>query len=243
MNPRALLVLTMATAAGLAVLIGLGSWQLERLAWKEGLITRIEARTKAAPVSLGQALAHFRATGDVEYLRVRAAGRFDHEEERHLYAIVDGQPGWRVVTPLHTDDGHVVLVDRGFVPEALKSPASRRAGQVEGRVEIVGLARGPERPGMFTPDNDPERNTWFWRDLDAMASGIGGPETGPVAPFFLEMERAAVPGGYPRGGITRLDLPNRHREYAWTWFGLAATLLAVYFFFLISQLRNARRDD
>jgi surfeit locus 1 family protein len=86
----------------------------------------------------------------------------------------------------------------------------------------------PETPGRFTPDNEPEANRWFWRDLGAMAQSMFQGEAVRLAPFFLEAERSEVPGGWPEGGQTRLDIPNNHLQYAITWFLLAACLLVIY---------------
>lgn len=224
---------TLAAALGLAVLIGLGTWQVQRLHWKEGLIARIEARVKADPVSLDQALARWHDTGDVEYLRVRLQGRFLHEDEIHLYGLVNGEPGWRIVTPLVTPEGAVVLVDRGLVPNPLKAPSARQQGQIEGPVEVVGLARAPETQNLFVPDNDIAANAWFWRDLSGMGQVALTPEQqSRLVPFFVEAEPMAVPGGWPRGGVTRLELPNRHLEYAVTWYGLAVVLVVIYVLFM-----------
>ena len=95
--------------------------------WKEGLIAEIEARAKAEPVSLKEAVARAHAGEDVSYLRVRVEGNFDNTKERYLFAVSDGTPGWHVITPLETPDGETVLVDRGFVPDALKEPSSQAA--------------------------------------------------------------------------------------------------------------------
>lgn len=139
------------TLVGLAVLIGLGVWQLDRLEWKQGVITKIEERSSGAPISLDEAIAIARKGEDPSYYRVRVEGRFDHAHERHLYAIADGKPGWHVITPLETPGGRMVLVNRGFVPEALKDPSSRPRGQIEGPVTVTGLVRRTEGPGLFTP--------------------------------------------------------------------------------------------
>lgn len=228
---------TLAMLVALALLIGLGTWQVQRLHWKEGLIARIEARAHAEPVTIEQALRLASQTGDVEYLRVRLNGRFRHADEMHLYAISEaGAPGWRIITPFVTVSGPIVLVDRGFVPLALKEPATRMAGQVEGVQTVVGLARAAEKQGLFTPDNDAVKNVWYWRDLGAMSRvAVGEADRGRVAPFFVEAEAAAIPGGWPKGGATRLDLPNRHLEYALTWYGLAVALLTVYVVFMFGR--------
>jgi surfeit locus 1 family protein len=214
--------------AALAVLAGLGFWQLDRLHWKEGLIAKIEARTKAPPIGLMDAVAMAEQGRDPSYYRVRASGRFDHDKERYLFAVSEGRGGWHVITPLKTVDGETVLIDRGFVPDELRDPAARAEGEVEGVVTLTGIARIPETPGPFTPDNEAEANRWFWRDLGAMARSMFQGEAVRLAPFFLEVEKGEVPGGWPEGGQTRLDIPNNHLQYAITWFLLAACLLVVY---------------
>jgi surfeit locus 1 family protein len=125
-------------------------------------------------------------------------------------------------------DGETVLIDRGFVPDNLKDPALRAEGEVEGAVAVTGIVRLPDTQGLFTPDNEPEANRWFWRDADAMARSMFPGEAVAVAPFFLEAEKGEAPGGWPEGGQTRLDLPNNHLQYAITWFLLSAALLGVY---------------
>jgi surfeit locus 1 family protein len=235
---RSLLVPGLLSLVGLAVLLTLGKWQLDRRDWKLRIIERIEARAHAEPIPLAEAIEHWQRERDVEYYRLRLAGRFLHEHERHLYGIVDGAGGWKVITPFETGDGHVILVDRGFVPEPLRDPATRPAGQIPGRVELVALARAPGEPGAFTPDNQPAANRWFWRDVADMAAGLPKALAAKTLPFMAEAERMNVPGGWPRSGVTMLALPNRHLEYAVTWFGLAATLLGVFAVFAVGRLRD-----
>jgi surfeit locus 1 family protein len=239
MPARGLLLLTACSAAALSVLIGLGLWQLQRLQWKEGLIAQIEARVKAEPVLLKEAVAQASAGEDVSYLRVRVEGRFDNAKERYLFAVSDGTPGWHVITPLETPDGEAALVDRGFVPDALKDPAARPQGELNDAVTLTALARPPETQGLFVPDNEIERNRWFWRDLRAMTRSMFGDGAKDVAPFFLEAERSDVHGGWPRGGETRLDLPNNHLQYAITWFLLALCLVVIYVLYVRSRLNAA----
>ena len=223
---KSLLGFTAFMLAALAVLIGLGFWQMQRLHWKEGLIAQIETRTKGPPIALGDATAMVGQGRDPSYYRVRASGRFDHAKERYLFAVSEGRAGWHVITPLKTADGETVLIDRGFVPDRLKDPSTRAAGEVENAVTITGIVRQAETQGLFTPDNEPEANRFFWRDLEAMARSMD--PGGTVAPFFLEAEKSEVPGGWPEGGQTRLDLPNNHLQYAITWFLLGVCLLVIY---------------
>jgi surfeit locus 1 family protein len=228
MQHKGLVGLTAATLAGLALLLGLGVWQIQRLHWKEGLIAQIEARTKGPPITLEDALALAREGRDPSYWRVRVDGRFHHALERYLYAVSDGRVGWHVITPLETEAGEMVLIDRGFVPDELKDPSSRALGEVGNLVTVTGIVRAPDTQGLFIPDNEPRANRWFWRDLGAMTRSMFPDATVEVAPFYLEAEKANVPGGWPEGGQTRLALPNNHLQYAITWFLMAGALLVIY---------------
>ena len=239
MKIRELLLPTALTLLGFVLLAGLGTWQLQRLAWKQGLIERVETRAEAMPVPLTLALGLWRETEDVEYLRVDLEGRFRHGGEQHLYTIVQGRPGWRVVTPFETVSGMWVMVDRGFVTPDLKPTETRPGGQIEGVVKLTGHARAPGIRGQFTPANQPDENKWYGRDLDAMAAVALGPEErSRLVPFFVEVEEMALPGGWPKGSTTRLTFSNRHLEYAFTWFALAAVLLVIYAIFVRNRLRR-----
>jgi surfeit locus 1 family protein len=97
---------------------------------------------------------------------------------------------------------------------------------------VIGLARPAERQGLFLPNNEPEHNRWFWRDLGGMARSMFPQGTPSVAPFFIEAERSDTPGGWPLGGQTRLEIPNDHLQYALTWFALAFALVVIYVVYL-----------
>jgi surfeit locus 1 family protein len=240
MQARGVILFTAFSAAALALLVGLGLWQLQRLEWKQGLIAQIEQRAHAEPISLADGIARTNAGEDVSYLRVRVEGRFDNAKERYLYALSDGTPGWHVITPLTTSEGQVVLIDRGFVPNAFKEPSSRTQGEINDTVTVTGLARQPETRGLFVSDNEPAENRWFWRDLGAIFRSMFEGATAPaIAPFILEAERSDVPGGWPLGGQTKLDLPNKHLQYALTWFLLALCLVVIYVVYVRSRLRAA----
>jgi surfeit locus 1 family protein len=233
---------TVCTLAALAVLIGLGTWQMQRKAWKEGLIDAIARRVTADPVPLTAAARRWTAGEDLEYLRVTARGRYHHGKERLLYAPGKEGPGYHVFTPLETGAGRYLFVNRGFVPEAMKDPSSRVAGQPGGEVEVTGLLRRPAEQGWFMPANEPARNLWFWRDLDGMATSAFGREASNTLLFVLDeqpRDGAASAATWPRPGVTRLDLPNRHLEYALTWYGLAGALIAVYLAFAIGRVRRS----
>ena len=134
-------------------------------------------------------------------------------------------------------NGAIVFVNRGFIPEQLKAPEQRPAGQVAGEVEVTGLLRRPEKRQMFTPDNDVAHNLWFWRDFSGMFASAFENTERPYIPVFVDAEGEA-PGGWPKGGVTLVNLPNRHLEYAITWFGLAGALAAIFAAFVAARLRG-----
>src|SRR5262245_8742130 len=146
---------TLAALGGLAVLIGLGTWQLERKRWKEDLIAKIAARVHGDPVPLPTAGSPD-DKADLEYLHVSARGRFLHDKERYLYAPRPASIGWHVYTPLELEPKRIVWINRGWVPDARKAPETRPRGQMQGQVEVHGLLRLQMRPGPFVPQNDAE---------------------------------------------------------------------------------------
>lgn len=228
---RALLAPGLATLAALAVLVSLGMWQLERRAWKEGLIARIEARAHGEPGAIVPEAQWpgWSAAAD-EFRRVRVTGAFLHDREvllHGLMAVQRGAPaqGYYVFTPLRLPDGAIVFVNRGFIPTEMKDPKLRPAAEVQGEATVTGLVRAPETRGAFVPADDPARENWFVRDPAAMARARG---LDRVAPFYVEADAAPNPGGWPKGGQTNLTLPNNHLQYALTWFGLALTLIGVF---------------
>lgn len=231
---------TILSLAALAMLVSLGNWQMSRKAWKDGLEARIAARTKAAPVPLAAAEASLASTGDIEYMRVAARGRFLHERELYIYAPHPRLgPGYHVVTPLDLVDGRALLVNRGYVTEGRREPSQRPAGQVADEVTVIGLVRLPAARTLFTPGHDAQRNIWYWRDLAGMAAAAFPAGDRKPLPFFLEADaEPAAPGGWPRGGVTEVKLANRHLEYALTWYGIAATLVGVYAAFAAGRLRS-----
>lgn len=214
---------------GIAILIGLGTWQVQRLHWKEALLASITNRMAAPPKALAEVESTFATTGDVDYVPVTASGTFAHSGERHFFATHDGATGFFVYTPLLLADGRYVLVNRGFVPYELKDAAKRAAGQVAGPVSITGLARNPlpGKPSWLVPDNDTAKNIFYWKDRDVMAATAGLPAGATVVPFFIDADNAPNPGGLPVGGVTIVDLPNNHLQYALTWYGLAAALAVI----------------
>lgn len=234
---RGILLPSIAVAMAFTALLSLGVWQLERKAWKEGLIATISQRLSAPPVALPAASTWRELTAAKdEFLRVAMTAEFLHDRQATVYTIGStmrdgaGSPGYWIFTPARLDGGAIVMVNRGFVPDGKQDPATRPDGEIRGPVNLVGVLRWPEPPGLFTPAGDPGRNIWFSRDSDAIAAAKGI----DAAPFYVELESPDPPGGLPRTGRLHAELPNNHFGYAITWLGLAAVLAGAYGVWLFS---------
>jgi surfeit locus 1 family protein len=241
---RGLVGPAIATLIAFAILCSLGVWQVKRLHWKEALIARVTARLDAPPILAPGPREWPDLNADLEYQPVTVSGRFLHNYEAHMFIALTeprghyGGMGYFVMTPLETDDGWMVFVNRGFVPEDRKYPSSRPAGQVDGKVTITGLFRAPYSGSWFSPANDIKNNIWFSRDPELYAEGLGLP-VAKIAPYTIDARfDPKLEGGLPQGGETIIDFPNNHLGYAITWFGLAAGLLGVFLVFARGRLRE-----
>jgi surfeit locus 1 family protein len=243
--PRRGLILPVILIIGaLGVLIALGTWQLERKAWKEDLIARLNSRLSAAPANLParERWQRLDAAKD-EFTRVEFPATFVPGEEALVYASGSGlrpdvkEPGYWIFSPARLSGGSLVVVNRGFVPEGRQDARTRPDGEPEGVVDIVGVMRWSEPRGTFTPNDEPAKSLWFVRDPAAMARAKNW---GNVAPFYIDQEAPLPPGGLPRVGPLKVNLPNNHLQYAITWYGLALVLLIVSLVFLRSRRREGQ---
>jgi len=203
---------------GVAVLVSLGVWQLQRLEWKRGILAEIGARLAATPVPVPEIPD---PVAD-RYLRVRAEGTL-RPGEIHVYTGgPGGGVGYRIVAPLQLADGRRILVDRGFAPIEAKD-AARPPGPLAVTGNLVWPDDGPPAP-------DRARNIWTGRDVALMAADLG---TAPVLVVAAEAE----PGGGPVPLPVSVAIPNDHLGYAVTWFGLAAvwTLMTVLWLWRIKR--------
>ncbi len=235
---------TIFAIVSLCILLGLGTWQVERKQWKEGLLAKIAERVKATPVPLRELVRRAAAREDIEYVHVVAEGRFLHDKERYLYAPASGGLAWHVYTPLDLGAGQIVWVNRGAVPNDRKLPETRAEGLAADAAKVVGLARAQIGKALFAPDNDAKQNIWYWPDIPAMTGSAFGAQAPVPVPFWIDADAEPKPsGGLPRGGVTRVTLPNRHLEYAITWYGLALALVGVFLAFCVKRLRASSRSS
>ena len=222
---------TLAALGGIALLVALGTWQVQRLHWKEGLIAEREAALAMAPAPLPAGADDWRA---FDFRRVSAVGTFRYDKEQLFgFSAHQGQPGHHLLTPLMRQDGAAVLVDRGWIPADKVHPASRRQGQIEGQVEISGIARwrGGEQESWFRPENRPDEALWYQYDLPALERATRL----DLLPVVIQAGPKPNPGGLPIPQPGVRPLPNNHLQYAVTWYGLALTLLAVYIAFSLER--------
>jgi surfeit locus 1 family protein len=239
---RGLIEPTVFSVVGVAILIGLGTWQLDRKTWKENLIATVTTRNARAPQDLPSRSDWPRLVQEGnEYTRVAFPAEFLDGQEALVYTAgspfrpdVKG-PGYWVFAPAQLAGGSIVLVNRGFVPADAKDTATRAAGNIHGIVEIVGVMRWPETRGLFTPADDPKTNVWYLRDPNAMAAEK---KWATAAPFYIDQESPIPPGGVPLPGKLSVELPDNHLQYAITWFGLALALAGVYVVWLAGQFRR-----
>jgi len=222
---------TIAALIATAILVGLGVWQMQRLQWKLGLIAEVNGHMTAPPISLDQAL---KTSADaMQYRRVALDGRFDNGKEAYVFTTGEGgEAVYHVLTPFLTNDGHTLLVDRGFVPKDKLDPVTRVS--VSAETHLVGVWRVPDAPGAFTPLPDTAHRIWYSRDLKSIAAAD---HLQLAAPVLIEADATPNPGGWPKGGQTVVSFRNEHLSYAVTWFGLAAGLIGVYLAYHMSKGR------
>lgn len=224
---RRLIVPGLLSVISLAILISLGLWQLQRKTWKEGLIATLQTQMAASPVPLAPSSRWAGMTRtESEFRRVTLRADFAADvKPAYLYTGASAlradvkQPGYFVFVPATLPDGGTVVVNRGYVP------ADRKIEPAAGAIEITGYVRWPETPGWFVSEHDAAGDIWFARDPAAMARLRGW---GTVAPFYIDQEAPVPPGGFPKPGPLMVKLRNDHLGYALTWFGLAASLVAVF---------------
>lgn len=231
---RGLVALSLALCV---LFLGLGVWQVARLKWKLELIDQVEARIHAPAVPAPGAAdwSGITAARD-QYLVVSVRGRFLHDRETRTQAVTELGPGSWLMTPLATDVGSIVLINRGFIPARSDARPQPTPDRPEGAVMITGLLRITEPDGGFLRANDPANDLWTSRDVAAIAQARHLKQ--PVAPYFIDANLGSAHNVWPRGGLTVVRFSNNHLVYALTWFGLAGLTA-----FGAMQFARTRRDQ
>ncbi|QSI32815.1 SURF1 family protein [Variovorax sp. RKNM96] len=242
-SAAARVALAVCAVLAFAGFFALGTWQVERRAWKLDLIARVDQRVHA-PAAEPPARAAWPQVNaaDDEYRHVRVTGTFLHDKETLTQASTRLGAGFWVLTPLRSADGTVVLINRGFVPPEARERTSRAATEAKGEVAVAGLLRITEPKGGFLRKNDPAADRWFSRDVQAIAAARG---LDNAAPYFVDAEAdpslSPETADYPVRGLTVIAFPNSHLVYALTWYGLALMVLGGAWFVWRDGQRRARR--
>ncbi|KIC09900.1 cytochrome oxidase biogenesis protein Surf1, facilitates heme A insertion [Leisingera sp. ANG-M1] len=214
---RRVIFLLIISGAGLAILIGLGTWQLQRKAWKEDLLHTIESNIAAVPAGLPQSPVEKRD----RYLAVTAEGEIEGNELHVFWVTKDAETGYRVIAPFVTSDGRRVLVDRGFISAAKKNMPLNY-----GAASVTGNLLWPDEGDWTTPAPAVDTNILYARDVAYMAERLN---TEPV----LIVARSATPeAAVTPHAVTTAGIPNNHLQYAITWFSLAVIWAAMTLYFL-----------
>ena len=220
---------------------GLGVWQLQRLTWKLDLIARVERRVHAAPAAApGPALWPSVTRSAYEYRHIQVIGRLVQGKDSFVQAVTVKGPGFWMLTPLRSDDGFVVLVNRGFVPQGWRPPPPNALGGTNPRVRVTGLLRMSEPGGAFLRANRPPQERWYSRDVAEIARDRG---LVAAAPYFIDADATPLGKGWPLGGLTVIHFRNSHLIYAFTWFSLAAMVALWGVRALVADARQRRSSD
>lgn len=237
-RPRGIAGLAVITLAMLAVLVGLGAWQLQRKDEKRALIAALTERLAAQPVPLPpQSQWTNLQPGRDEFRRVFFSAVFQPPDAKvyssgsALRTDISGL-GTYVFAPARLAGGETVVVNRGFVPDGTTAKAETIRGEP---IKLTGYIRFAEKPGWFTPHEDSAKRLWFLRDHVAMAQAN---KWGDVAPFYIDLEAPNPASGVPKPGPLHVQLKDNHLQYAITWFGLALVVAAAFGFWLYGQRRG-----
>jgi surfeit locus 1 family protein len=215
---RRTLFLLIIGLGGAAILISLGVWQVQRLAWKQAIIADINARITATPVTLPETVDPLTDA----YLPIVADGVIEDGEIHVLVSQKDIGAGYRIIAPFQFQDGRQIMVDRGFVLTTAKD--TERA---IGPATVVGNLQWPQETDSFTPAPDMNANIWFARDVGAMAAKL---QTLPI--LLVARSSSLREPGVSALPVDTARIPNDHLQYAITWFSLAAIWLGMSLFFL-----------
>jgi surfeit locus 1 family protein len=208
-----------------ALFIWLGVWQIDRLAWKEGLIAQVSSRLTQPPTPLPQSSQWASLNpDDYNFRPVSLTGHYLADKTVPVFiSLTDAKgkfsgPGYWIVVPFAPDSGGTAFINQGFVPDPQLKNYAAGQGVPTGEVTISGVAVTAEDVGMFTPAPNTKDHIEWVQNPQRLAAMAG--VTGPLLGFTIDAP-AGRPGQLPQGGETEIDFPNNHLGYAWTWFGFA----------------------
>ena len=196
------------------VFIGLGTWQIIRLNWKNNLILEIENSLKNPPVELAQSKKE-------NFLKIKTSGSIDFDKQIYLYNLNEsGTPGFEVINPITIGDENF-LINRGWIPFEKKGTQEIN---VFDQKNIIGTLKLQGRKNIFKPDNDLDENYWFSLNREDILKFTGK----NFSKYIIYLD-----GNYqlPKPKKITANISNNHQKYAITWFSLALSILLLYLYF------------
>jgi len=196
------------------VFIGLGTWQIIRLNWKNNLILEIENSLKNPPVELAQSKKE-------NFLKIKTSGSIDFDKQIYLYNLNEsGTPGFEVINPIMIGDENF-LINRGWIP--FEKKGTQEINEFDQK-NIIGTLKLQGRKNIFKPDNDLDENYWFSLNREDILKFTGK----NFSKYIIYLD-----GNYqlPRPKKITANISNNHQKYAITWFSLALSILLLYLYF------------
>jgi cytochrome oxidase assembly protein ShyY1 len=238
------------TLVMVALLVGLGVWQLQRRVEKHALIAALTERLAGVPGSLPLPLQWSTLAPDRdEFRRVSFAATYQAAPDAMVYSSgsavredISG-PGTWAFMPARLPTGETVVINAGFVQNTMQDRGQQDRAVtrlVTGEpVTLSGYIRFPQAAGVLTPPENLAKRLWFTRDHLAMARALGwGGDGRPVAPFYVDLEQPVPASGIPKPGPLQVHLKDDHLQYAITWFALAGAVVIAFGVWLRAQRRG-----
>lgn len=223
---------TFFTIPALILLLSLSAWQFYRLKIKENLIQQIEKKMSQEEINLPINV----DVNGLEYRKVFLEGEFIHDKEIHVYGGTrqfKGVQGYYILTPIKLEDGRIVLVNRGWIPEKQKNPSSRVETLLTGKVKVEGVLMQNERKNLYIHENIPDKNLWFYINLPQIRNHINL----PIENYYILAKE--IPNSLPLGkNISAKNIYNNHLGYALTWLFSAIILVIIYYRYHINDQKN-----
>ena len=217
-----------------AILFSFGTWQVKRLFWKEALIERYTTQSQSNPIKNPSKL----DSSINEFKSLEFTGSFLHKNEIYITGkTYEGNAGFHVITPFELNNNKIILINRGWVSEGYRNPEKRKFSLVEGQILIKGIIRYPQKKGYFVPENDGKNGFWFTIKPNEINKFINLSSNKEVNNYYIDALRQGEKLTLPIGVTGKPKLRNQHLSYAVTWYGLALSLLFVYFSYHVSSGR------
>ena len=217
----------------LIVLIGLGTWQIYRLHWKQDILAQIEAAETAPPIPLRPDSAPYTPA---PYTKISVTGRFRFDRAALFGAEVrdtaaGSTMGSYQIVPLERDGAPPILVNRGWIPQKREAPLDDPSGVVT----VTGYIRPGDSAHWFSAADDSAGRQFFTLDPKVIGQAVGESDVLPYALVALGPDAART---YPAPAQTLPRPSNNHLSYVITWYGLALSLIVVFVVWMRKAMRQ-----